>query len=198
MPRTKKRFGQHFLTNHRLLARIADALDPGPGEAVLEIGPGPGGLTEALTTRGARLTAIEIDRDLVPGLRARFAEARIVEGDALELDWRAVAGVSPRAALVTGHPLQHHVTAPREASSHRAGADRLSGAEEVADRITAIPGTPRYGALGITIQAWHGPIGSSWFRRGVSSSPKVDSAVIRLTPWRIRWCAMKVCCSDAW
>ena len=66
MPRAKRRLGQHFLTDSRLLGRIADALGAGPDDTVLEIGPGPGGLTAALAERAGRLVAIEKDADLVP------------------------------------------------------------------------------------------------------------------------------------
>jgi 16S rRNA (adenine1518-N6/adenine1519-N6)-dimethyltransferase len=108
VPRAKRRLGQHFLTDPRLLGRIADALGAGPGDTVLEIGPGPGGLTAALAERAGRLVAIEKDRDLVPALRARFPSATIVEGDALEADWAALAGAG---ALVTGN-IPYHITSP--------------------------------------------------------------------------------------
>src|SRR5512134_98085 len=91
-PRAKRRLGQHFLSDPRILSRIADALGAGPGDTVLEIGPGPGGLTGVLIQRAGRLVAIEKDADLVPGLRARFPSATIVEADALETDWHALAG----------------------------------------------------------------------------------------------------------
>ncbi len=91
-PRAKRRLGQHFLSDPRILGRIADALEAGPGDTVLEIGPGPGGLTAALVERGGRVVAIEKDPDLVPALRARFPGATIVQGDALEEDWHALAG----------------------------------------------------------------------------------------------------------
>ena len=68
MPRAKRRLGQHFLTDPRLLGRIADALGAGPDDTVLEIGPGPGGLTAALVERAGRLVAIE--KDARPGARA--------------------------------------------------------------------------------------------------------------------------------
>lgn len=186
MARAKKRFGQHFLTNQRLLTRIADALHPAPGETVLEIGPGPGGLTEALTAQGARVAAIEIDRDLVPGLRLRFPEASIVEGDALELDWRTVAGVSSGEPLLVTGNIPYNITSPLlEKALEPPRPDRIVFLvqKEVADRITATPGTSQYGALSIGIQAvaraerlFVVPAGA------FHPPPKVDSAVIRLTP----------------
>ena len=71
MPRAKRRLGQHFLTDPRILHRIADALAAGAHDTVLEIGPGPGSLTEVLAGRVGKLVAIEKDADLVPVLRAR-------------------------------------------------------------------------------------------------------------------------------
>ena len=93
MPRAKRRLGQHFLTDPRLLGRIADAVGAGPDDTVLEIGPGPGGLTAMLAERAGRLVAIEKDVDLVPALRQRFPSATIVEGDALEIDEFAGKGI---------------------------------------------------------------------------------------------------------
>ena len=72
LPRPKKRLGQHFLTDARLLARIADALAITPADTVVEIGPGRGALTEALLARAGHVVAIELDRDLIPVLRERW------------------------------------------------------------------------------------------------------------------------------
>ena len=186
MAGARKRFGQHFLTNRRLLARIADALAPGSGDAVLEIGPGPGGLTEALASRGARLAAIEIDRDMVPGLRARFPAVRVTEGDALSLDWRMVAGVAPAERLLVTGNIPYNITSPlleKALEPPRPVRIVFLVQKEVADRITAAPGTPQYGALSIGIQAvaraerlFVVPAGA------FHPPPKVDSAVVRLTP----------------
>jgi 16S rRNA (adenine1518-N6/adenine1519-N6)-dimethyltransferase len=107
-PRAKRRLGQHFLTDPRLLGRIADALGAGHGDTVLEIGPGPGGLTAALAERAGRVVAIEKDADLVPALRERFPAITVVQGDALELDWTAVAG---GRFLVAGN-IPYNITSP--------------------------------------------------------------------------------------
>src|SRR6185437_3255818 len=100
--------GQHFLTDRRLLGRIADALGAGAADTVLEIGPGPGGLTAALAERAGRLVAIEKDRALVPGLRERFPGVTIVEADALETDWHALAG---NRFLLAGN-IPYNITSP--------------------------------------------------------------------------------------
>jgi len=182
VPRAKRRLGQHFLTDPRLLGRIADALGAGPGDTVLEIGPGPGGLTAALAERAGRLVAIEKDRDLIPSLRERFPEAAIVEADALDADWRALAG--PRF-LVTGN-IPYNITSPLiDKALEPPRPDRIVFLvqQEVADRVTARPGEPAYGALSVGVQSvaraeclFTVPAGA--FR----PRPKVDSALLRLTP----------------
>ena len=86
---TRKRFGQHFLTDPRILARIADAVQATPADTVLEIGPGPGGLTRALLERAGRVVAIEKDRDLAAVLRRELPDLVLVEGSGgvlVELD----------------------------------------------------------------------------------------------------------------
>jgi 16S rRNA (adenine1518-N6/adenine1519-N6)-dimethyltransferase len=87
MPRAKKRLGQHFLTDRALLGRIADALGASASDAVIEIGPGRGALTEQLLARAGRVIAIELDRELAPMLAARVKEeprVHIVEGDVVD------------------------------------------------------------------------------------------------------------------
>ena len=95
--RTKKRFGQHFLHDRGVIERLLRAIDPQPGERFVEIGPGDGALTFPLLARIGRLTAIELDRDLIPRLRERGGDAlELVEADALTVDLTA------RAASVDG------------------------------------------------------------------------------------------------
>ena len=87
-PRPRKRFGQHFLSDIHILNRIVDAAELAPGATVIEIGPGRGALTDVIAARGARVIAVEVDRDLVGALRQRFAsEPRVVliEGDVLAI-----------------------------------------------------------------------------------------------------------------
>ena len=182
----RKRFGQHFLNNRAILGRIAEALGPKPGELVLEIGPGQGDLTEALAARGARVVAIEKDRDLVPLVRERLPQVTVVEGDALELDWREAAGIGPGdEMLVTGN-IPYNITTPlldRALTPPRARRIVFLVQKEVADRIVAGPGSKTYGALSVGVQAvarieklFAVPAGA------FHPPPKVDSAVIRLTP----------------
>lgn len=182
MPRAKRRLGQHFLADPRLLGRIADALGAGPEDTVLEIGPGPGGLTAELAARAGRVVAIEKDRDLVPALRERFPTVTLVEGDALELDWHALAG---ERGLVAGN-IPYNITSPLIDKALEPPPPRrivFLVQKEVADRVTAHAGTAAYGALSVGVQAvahaerlFTVPAGA--FR----PRPKVDSAVLRLTP----------------
>ena len=182
MPRAKRRLGQHFLTDPGILQRIADALDPRLTDTVLEIGPGPGGLTEVLAARAGTLVAIEKDPDLVPGLRARLPGATVVEADALEADWHALAGPD---FLVAGN-IPYNITSPlidKALAPPRPRRTVFLVQKEVADRVGAPPGSGAYGALSVGVQAvtraerlFTVPAGA------FSPRPKVDSAVLRLTP----------------
>jgi 16S rRNA (adenine1518-N6/adenine1519-N6)-dimethyltransferase len=181
-PRAKRRLGQHFLTDPRLLGRIADALGAGADDTVLEIGPGPGGLTAALAERAGRVVAIEKDGDLLPALRARVPAAMIVHGDALELDWRGLAG---ERFLVAGN-IPYNITSPlidKALDPPRPERIVFLVQKEVADRVTAAAADPDYGALSVGVQSvaraerlFTVPAGAFQPR------PQVDSAVLRLTP----------------
>jgi 16S rRNA (adenine1518-N6/adenine1519-N6)-dimethyltransferase len=183
MPTPKKRFSQHFLRDPSILRRIADALEIQPGDTVLEIGPGLGGLTAQLTGRAGRLIAIEKDRDLIPALRARFPEIQLHEGDALELDWHALVGGGP--FRVVGN-IPYHITSPlleRALLPPRPVCIVYLVQKEVAARIGAQPGGRDYGALTVGVQAvaeverlFGVPAGA------FTPPPKVDSSLLRLRP----------------
>jgi 16S rRNA (adenine1518-N6/adenine1519-N6)-dimethyltransferase len=182
VPRAKRRLGQHFLTDPRILQRIADALGATTADTVLEIGPGPGGLTEVLAGSAGRLVAIEKDPDMVPALRARVPAATVVEADALETDWHALAGPD---FLVAGN-IPYNITSPlidKALAPPRPARIVFLVQKEVADRVGATPGSEAYGALSVGVQAvaqaerlFTLPAGAFHPR------PKVDSAVLRLTP----------------
>ena len=182
MPRAKRRLGQHFLADPSILARIADALEAGPRDTILEIGPGPGGLTGALVQRAARVVAIEKDRDLIEPLRTRFPSVEIIQGDALQLDWHTLI---EGPFLVAGN-IPYNITSPlldKALSPPQPGRVVFLVQKEVADRVTAGPGTSAYGALSVGVQAvsfaerlFTVPAGAFHPR------PKVDSAALRLTP----------------
>lgn len=184
--RPKKRLGQHFLQHQALLERITDALAPDPGDLVLEIGPGRGALTERLLARGARVTAIEKDRDLTPRLRERMPHLQVIEGDALTLEWRAAAGARPGEGLLVTGNIPYAITSPLLDCALLPPRPRrivFLVQKEVAERIVALPGGKTYGALTVGVQAvakaeklFAIPAGA------FHPPPKVDSAVIRLTP----------------
>jgi 16S rRNA (adenine1518-N6/adenine1519-N6)-dimethyltransferase len=184
--RTRKRFGQHFLQHRAILDRIVAALAPEPGDLVLEIGPGPGALTEALAARGARVVAIEKDRDLIPLAASRVPGARIVEGDALTLDWRAVAGAGPDSRLLVTGNIPYNITSPlleRALLPPRPARIVFLVQKEVAERLAARAGGRTFGSLTVGVQAvarveklFTVPAGA------FSPPPKVESAVVRIVP----------------
>ena len=179
----KKSLGQHFLRDPNLLRRIAAALEIERGDTVLEIGPGPGGLTEQLYQLTDRLVAIEKDRDLVPALRMRFPRMELVEADALEVDWHALTGQG--TVRITGN-IPYNITSPLLEQALTPPRPRVIVylvQKEVADRVAAPPGGSDYGALTVGIQAvakverlFKVPAGA------FHPPPKVDSAVLRLRP----------------
>jgi 16S rRNA (adenine1518-N6/adenine1519-N6)-dimethyltransferase len=182
VPRAKRRLGQHFLADPKILSRIADALGATPQDTVLEIGPGPGGLTAALTQRAGRVVAIEKDRELIEPLRARFPRLEIIEGDALEIDWHSLVGDS---FLVAGN-IPYNITSPLLDKALTAPLPRrilFLVQREVAERVTAVPGTPEYGALSVGVQAVSVPARLFTIPAGAfQPRPKVDSAVLRIEP----------------
>jgi len=187
-----KRLGQHFLTDRNILDRIVDALDPAPGEVVLEIGPGKGSLTEALLARGLTVIAVEKDRRLAEHLRDQVSGVRcqVVTGDALRLDWYALS--SEHQTPDTGHRLKvignipYNITSPLlEKALTPPLPERVVFLvqKEVADRLAAGPGSRVYGALSVGVQAqchverlFTVPAGA------FTPRPKVTSALVRLTP----------------
>jgi 16S rRNA (adenine1518-N6/adenine1519-N6)-dimethyltransferase len=179
----KKSLGQHFLFDHGILTRIVDALDPRPEETILEIGPGPGTLTEHLVGRASRVLAIEKDRQLTPQLRDRFPQVELVEGDALTSDWHGLIGPGPFS--IAGN-IPYNITSPlidKALLPRRPRVIIFMVQKEVAERIAARPGGSDYGALSVGVQAvarverlFKVPAGA------FSPPPKVDSAVLRITP----------------
>jgi 16S rRNA (adenine1518-N6/adenine1519-N6)-dimethyltransferase len=184
-PPVRKSLGQHFLTDARILARIADALALTGSETVIEVGPGRGALTDLLAERAARVIAVEVDRLLVPRLRARYAErphVTIVEADVLTTDLGALAG----GPFVLAGNVPYYITTPIlfHALEHpRADRAVYLVQKEVAERVVAAPGSAAYGALSVNVQA----VATATLCFGVKPGafappPRVDSAVIRVVP----------------
>jgi 16S rRNA (adenine1518-N6/adenine1519-N6)-dimethyltransferase len=186
--RARKRFGQHFLHDPGVLARIVAAIDPRPGERVVEIGPGRGALTLPLLERCGRLEAIEIDRDLVPLLAARAAgvgELVVHVADALEFDFTALRGDGPRLRVCgnlpynISTPLLFHLLDARDAIADM----HFMLQKEVVDRIVAPPGGKSYGRLTVMLAAACRAEALLRVGRGAfQPPPAVDSAVVRLVP----------------
>lgn len=185
LPGPRKRFGQHFLSDTRVLDSIADALGDLSERTVIEIGPGRGALTDRLAARARRLVAIEVDRDLVQHLRARYADrphVEIVEGDVLQSNLAELAG----GPYVLAGNVPYYITTP--IIFHALELPRPDIAvylvqKEVADRMAAPPGDKTYGALSVNLQA---VVNVEFIRKVLPGAfnppPAVDSAVVRVTP----------------
>ncbi|HEX4633035.1 MAG TPA: 16S rRNA (adenine(1518)-N(6)/adenine(1519)-N(6))-dimethyltransferase RsmA [Gemmatimonadales bacterium] len=193
----KKSLGQHFLSDVGILGRIADALEISPGETVLEIGPGQGSLTRVLLDRGARVIGIEKDSRLAERLREPGAGSRtllqVVHADALEVVWAELAagseGTAPGSRIsnyaVVGN-IPYYITSPlldKALTPPLPSRIVFLVQKEVADRIAAPPGSRTYGALSVGIQAACQVEKLFTVKAGAfRPPPKVDSAVLRLTP----------------
>jgi len=184
----RKSFGQHFLLDLNITRKIARLAAVGPGDLVIEIGPGPGGLTRALLETGARIVAIEKDERFRPMLDelAATAEGRLdlVFADALQADEATLAGGGP-AHLVSNLP--YNVGTPLVlkwlTGAWRPASLTLMFQKEVADRIVAAPGQDAYGRLSVVVQATaQAQRVMDVPARAFTPPPKVDSAIVRLTP----------------
>lgn len=185
LPRARKRFGQHFLKDTRVLDAIATALGDIGDRTVVEIGPGRGALTDKLVDRAGRVIAVELDRDLVAHLVSRYSDRRnivIVQADVLELSLGELAG----GPYVLAGNVPYYITTP--IIFHALEAPRPDVAvylvqKEVAERLVATPGDKQYGALGVNVQAF----ARVELLRHVSAhafqpAPTVESAVVRIVP----------------
>lgn len=153
-PAPARRFGQNYLTDPRLAAWLVDAFAPAPGDRVVEIGPGPGTLTALLAARAGRLVAIELDPRMIPGLAALLAPfpgAAVREGDALEVDWAALAAEAGGPLRVIGNlPYNVGTAIVRRVVACDDVLDLQVVLQlEVADRLLAAPGGKEYGPLSV-------------------------------------------------
>jgi 16S rRNA (adenine1518-N6/adenine1519-N6)-dimethyltransferase len=193
--RARKRFGQHFLTDEAVIDAIVRAIDPRAGEALVEIGPGLGALTQPLLQRCERLTVIELDRDLAARLR-RIAGLDVVESDVLKVDVSALADrLVPAGAMreqagpilrIVGN-LPYNISTPilfhLLGSAHRVIDQHFMLQKEVVDRMAAGPGGKTYGRLSVMLQ-WRYDIESliEVPPESFEPPPKVHSAVVRMVP----------------
>ncbi|MEW7975366.1 MAG: 16S rRNA (adenine(1518)-N(6)/adenine(1519)-N(6))-dimethyltransferase RsmA [Candidatus Thiodiazotropha endolucinida] len=186
--RPRKRFGQNFLHDPGIIQRIVQAIDPQPGDNLVEIGPGQGAITTELLSLIGRMQAIELDRDLVGPLAERCAslgELQIHNTDALKFDFTQLA-VAERPLRVVGN-LPYNISTPLlfhlldQADQIRDMHFMLQ--KEVVDRMAAKPGSKTYGRLTVMLQA-RAEV-TSLFNIGPGAfnpPPKVESAFVHLLP----------------
>lgn len=186
--RARKRFGQNFLHDQNVIDRIVRAIRPQASESLLEIGPGQGALTTSLLESGCELHALELDRDLVAILTQKFGahpRFHLQQGDALKLDLGAIP--SKTKLRVVGN-LPYNISTPLIFHllqySDRIIDMHFMLQKEVVERLAAAPNNKEYGRLGIMTQYFcriepliDVPPGA------FSPQPKVQSAVVRLTPY---------------
>jgi len=184
---SKPRLGQNFLCDAQAADRIVAALGDLSGRTVVEIGPGRGAITEELAARAGHVLAVEFDPGLAAGLRSRLPAERVtvVEQDVVEFDFAAAASQAGERLRVAGN-LPYYITSPillKLAENHAALQTAvLMVQREVADRVTAAPGSRDYGILSVTVQM-HGPAEPLFTLppSAFSPPPEVHSAVFR---WR--------------
>jgi 16S rRNA (adenine1518-N6/adenine1519-N6)-dimethyltransferase len=179
--RPRKRFGQHFLHDPGVLARLVKAIAPAPDDFIVEIGPGEGALTFPLLEKARSIHVVELDRDLAARLRGREG-VTVHEADALEFDFAAF----PAGMRLVGN-LPYNISTPL--LFHLAGfASRVRDMHfmlqrEVVERMVAPPSTPQYGRLSVALQARFSMKKLFAVAGGAFRPPsKVESAVVRLAP----------------
>ena len=201
----RKRFGQHFLTDKLIIQDIVEAIDPRPGQAMVEIGPGLGAMTRPLVERLGHLTVIELDRDLAHQLRAQ-PKLTVVESDVLRVDFgqlakqieaanigaatasavREATGVGAKKLRVVGN-LPYNISTP--ILFHLLDAvdviedQHFMLQKEVIDRMVALPSTSDYGRLSVMLQ-WRYAMENVLYvsPQSFDPPPRVDSAIVRMVP----------------
>ncbi len=184
----RKRFGQNFLHDPNVIGRIVTAIDPKPGERLVEIGPGMGAISFPVLERSGRLEVVELDRDLIPRLQ-QAAEGRgeliVHPADALKFDFSSLSQ-EPHSLRIIGN-LPYNISTPLIFHLIQSiGAIRdmhFMLQKEVVERMAAGPGEEAYGRLSVMLQYWCEVeflflVGPGAFR----PAPKVDSAIVRLVP----------------
>ncbi|MFO7995098.1 MAG: 16S rRNA (adenine(1518)-N(6)/adenine(1519)-N(6))-dimethyltransferase RsmA [Marinobacter sp.] len=183
----RKRFGQNFLHDPGVIERIIRAINPKPDDALVEIGPGLGALTEEMLAINPDLQVVELDRDLIPVLRTKFfnyPNLRIHQADALKFDFGEL--VDDRPLRIIGN-LPYNISTPLifHLLGHSGVVQDMHFMlqKEVVQRLAAVPGDNNYGRLGIMAQYFCRvqplfEVGPGAFR----PAPRVDSAIVRLVP----------------
>ena len=180
----RKRFGQHFLVDEGVIEAIVRAIAPAPDDRLVEIGPGLSALTEPLLRRAARLTAVEIDRDLAARLRQKFPADRltVVQADALEVDF---SQFGPGLRVVGNLP--YNISSPLlfhlMPAADQVRDQHFMLQREVIDRMVAAPGSGDYGRLSVMLQSRYAM--EKLFDvppEAFDPPPRVVSAIVRMVP----------------
>lgn len=184
----RKKYGQNFLVDENILTKIIDAAGINPQDSVLEIGPGLGTMTFVLAERAQDVTAVEIDALLIPILQKHFLDLsniRLIHGDALKTDWSSL--FAPDQEIIVVANLPYYITSPLIEEMLKAPFKLkkmvILVQKEVGERLVAKPGSNSYGSLSVFVQSGALVEWVCSVPRGVFyPTPKVDSAVISITP----------------
>ena len=185
MPGGKRHaLGQHFLRDTAIGRAVVDLVAPTAADLVVEIGPGQGALTGELARRAGRVIALEVDRELIDGLRRRFPSVEVLEADAREWDYGTLTRPPGGRVLVVGN-LPYSVGKPilMALVSARTAIDEMALMlqREVAERVAAPPGSKVYGSLSVLTQLYTEPrLSIRVPPEAFKPPPKVDSAVLHL------------------
>lgn len=188
LPRAKKSLGQHFLVDDNVCRRIVAALEPSPADRLVEIGPGRGALTRFLAQgEFTNLLLIEKDEDLAREAGQRWPAAEVRTCDALDLAWEELAHEDLKVVGNLPYNVASRLLWEFVSRCHPYERGVFMVQREVADRLAAPPGNKRYGALSVWVQSFARvrrlfTVGPHLFR----PRPKVDSAVVLLTPLVVR------------
>jgi 16S rRNA (adenine1518-N6/adenine1519-N6)-dimethyltransferase len=181
----RKRFGQHFLADACVVEAIVDLIDPKPGQALVEIGPGLGAITWPLLQRCIALTVVELDRDLAARLR-QHAGLTVIEADVLKVDFGALARDMAQPLRLVGN-LPYNISTPilfhLLESAGVVTDQHFMLQKEVAARMSAAPGSKDFGRLSVMLQ-WRYRIDTVLEvpPQAFEPPPKVDSAIVRMRP----------------
>jgi 16S rRNA (adenine1518-N6/adenine1519-N6)-dimethyltransferase len=182
----RKRFGQHFLTDQAIIEAIVSAIDPKPGQHMVEIGPGLAALTQPLVERLGQLTVIELDRDLATRLHTH-SQLTVHQADVLEVDFSHIAHSHPAMKLRVVGNLPYNISTPilfHLLKFVDCIADQhFMLQKEVVDRMVAKPASADYGRLSVMLQ-WRYAMDNVLFvpPQSFHPPPRVDSAVVRMLP----------------
>ena len=182
----RKRFGQHFLSDQGIIDEIVRAIDPHPGQAMVEIGPGLAALTQPLVERLGSLAVIELDRDLAARLRSH-PQLQVTEADVLKVDFAQLAQKLGVGKLRVVGNLPYNISTPilfhLLEFVHCIEDQHFMLQKEVIDRMVARPTTSDYGRLSVMLQ-WRYEMENVLFvpPESFDPPPRVDSAVVRMVP----------------